>query len=357
MLKKIQNLILIGLFFTTTGVLAGSSLPVPPDPDASAYNLLDIYYKISSSTFSYSAHTFAPTTTPDSTFVTLADIWNAIPPINVLEVDSLDSGVLVGGIYASSTDLLTIEPNLLSEKIATGTNIFGVMGSCLGPQIPTDSLVSYWPFDGNADDSVGNNDLSLAGNTSLAIGKDGEADTAYNFDGSGDYLYCTDANCGGTGKLDYIYGTGWTWGEWINPTSLGAIPHYNALLIGNRNAANTQGWNMVLNADGYVGCQVWTASGGNCGVNVFGLIATSTWSHVMCTHDGSEIVIYVNGEEAGSSTSQCSGLGSDSAGDFRIAKDNHAIVIDYNGRVDDARVYSRALTPEEVQTIYDLERP
>jgi len=357
MFKNIYNLILIGAFFMTTGVLAGSFTPSPVDPGASTYTLSDIYNKVSSSTFAYSAHDFAPASIPDGTFVTLADIWNIIPPLRTLVEGDLDSGILAGGIYASTTDLLTIEPNLLAENIATGTSLFGVVGNCVGPTIPVDDLVSYWPFDGNAEDSVGNNDLTLAGGASLAEGKDGESNTAYNFDGAGDYLYCTDANCGGTGKLDYIYGTGWTWGEWINPTSLGSPAHYNALLMGNRNQGNNKGWNMVLNTDNIIGCQIWMASGGNCAAYVSGVIATSTWAHIMCTHDGSEIILYMNGEEINSSTSGCSGLGSNSAGDFRIAKDNHSTTIDYNGRVDETRVYSRALTPEEVMNIYDLEKP
>jgi uncharacterized repeat protein (TIGR02543 family) len=308
--------------YATTTVIASSLTPQGSAGAVWGYSLDDIYELITNNaTTTAGAHDATPTTPPASSMHSLTDIYDAL--VNLIDDTQVRSGVVYLGVTG------TYEP---------------------------DFLISNWKMDGDVSDSFGNNDLTLAGNASLTTGLGGEANTAYSFDGTDDYLYCTDADCGGVGKLDYIYGTGWTWGEWIYPNTLGQSGK-NSLLMGNRNSANNKGWNMVLSPDGF-GCQIWTSTGGNCGAYVSGQISISTWSHVMCTHDGSKITLYINGEEVNTSSSNCSGLGSDSEGEFRIGKDNHsASNKDYNGKVDEVRVYSKALSAADIQDIYNSERP
>ncbi|MBT6636492.1 MAG: Ig-like domain-containing protein, partial [Candidatus Marinimicrobia bacterium] len=51
------------------------------------------------------------------------------------------------------------------------------------------SLVAYYPFNGNAEDITSNGrDLTVTGDTSLTFGKDNSSNSAYYFDGNGDYL-------------------------------------------------------------------------------------------------------------------------------------------------------------------------
>jgi len=128
MFKQIYISILLGIFFLGASVLAGTFTPTPASPGASPYTLSDIYDRISSNTFSYSAHSFNPATTPDSTGITLTQLWNIIPPHQTLAAHGLDSGTLAAGIYGA-TDLTIVEPNLIAANIATGTSIFGVVGT------------------------------------------------------------------------------------------------------------------------------------------------------------------------------------------------------------------------------------
>jgi hypothetical protein len=77
----------------------------------------------------------------------------------------------------------------------------------------------------------------------------------------------------------------------------------------------------------------------------------NTWVHVFATYDGSAIRAYVNGEEVGSAAAE---------GDLFINTD--ALTIgDYGGyggwtkfggRIDDVRVYRRALSAQEVRLLY-----
>ncbi len=125
MLKKVYSLIILGILFL--GVMVWAAVPEP-----GAYTLSDIYNKIIDGTEA-SAHDFAPATTPASTFVTLTQIWEAIPSFNTLVEGDLATGIFPAGIYSDDIDLLTIEPNLLAENIATGTVMFGITGTCVPP--------------------------------------------------------------------------------------------------------------------------------------------------------------------------------------------------------------------------------
>jgi hypothetical protein len=134
-IKVIFPLFIAVTLFISASTFAGTFTPSPAVPNAGSYTLSDIYNKISSDTFSYLPHTFSPADPPADTFVTLTQIWNIIPQINVPSVHGLDSGVLNGGIY-HLTDLAVIEPNLTASNIATGTVIFGVVGTKLDLTAP-----------------------------------------------------------------------------------------------------------------------------------------------------------------------------------------------------------------------------
>ncbi|MBI2595346.1 four helix bundle protein [Candidatus Daviesbacteria bacterium] len=79
-------------------------------------------------------------------------------------------------------------------------------------------------------------------------------------------------------------------------------------------------------------------------------ISTSTWAHVVGTYDGKEVRIFVNGvlEESSSTTTS-------------VVNDTNALRIgstsggfNFQGRVDEVRVYNRAISPAEVSQLYNF---
>ena len=122
MLKKIYSLIIIATLFFLGIVFADV-------PEPGLYTLSDIYSKITDGDYSYSAHEFAPITGPASTFKTLTEIWEAIPPFKTLVENDLDTGIFPAGIYSTDTDLSLIDTDLVASNIATGTMMFGVEGT------------------------------------------------------------------------------------------------------------------------------------------------------------------------------------------------------------------------------------
>tara|TARA_B100000767_G_scaffold81987_1_gene78931 strand:- start:946 stop:1185 length:240 start_codon:yes stop_codon:yes gene_type:complete len=62
-----------------------------------------------------------------------------------------------------------------------------VISNSLLSQIPTNGLVGYWPFSGNANDSSGNNLNGTVNGAVLTEDRFGNSSSAFNFDGIDDY--------------------------------------------------------------------------------------------------------------------------------------------------------------------------
>lgn len=99
----------------------------------------------------------------------------------------------------------------------------------------------------------------------------------------------------------------------------------------------------------------WTAAGGQ--VNTTGSLPIGQWSHITAVGAGTELRLYVNGIEVASGGSATANYGT-SAYNFKIGEGVYDPSGSYlNGRVDDVRVFSRAICPEEVWNLYKGGRP
>jgi len=353
MLKRIYILILLGILFTSANVLAGSFTPSPASPGAGGYTLSDVYNKISSSTYSYSSHAFDPTQGPAGTYFTLADIWNIIPAFITLAVNDLDSGIWGAGIYATTTDLSVIEPDLVEEKISSESSLFGVTGSCRG--IPTDGLISYWSFDdGTADDPVGGYDGTIDGAT-ITNGIKGP-DTAFRFDGVSNRIDFP------VPILDSVKTQTGTWCTWLYSTDL--LDNTKVMMFGD------------TDLDSYVQLELNSTQGlraksRNTAQEVAWQINVTTppsgdpFVFICLVHDGTEPSIYVNGTKPAqtfmTSLDKTIWLGDIPGIDRgqigcadKASLGGHDF---YRGTIDEVRVYDRNLSTQEILDIYNITKP
>lgn len=81
-------------------------------------------------------------------------------------------------------------------------------------------------------------------------------------------------------------------------------------------------------------------------------LAVNTWTHLAATYDGAMLRLYVNGVQVASRAQ--TGSISVSSGSLRIGGDNIWGEF-FQGRVDEVRIYNRALSPAEIQT--DMNTP
>ncbi|MBT3266122.1 DUF5117 domain-containing protein [Candidatus Poribacteria bacterium] len=83
-------------------------------------------------------------------------------------------------------------------------------------------------------------------------------------------------------------------------------------------------------------------------------VPAETWTHVAVTYDGGTVTLYVNGE-AGGSGSAASPLPGNAL-PLRIGADSNGEGL-FSGRIDEVRVYDRALSADEVAQNHDADRP
>jgi len=69
-----------------------------------------------------------------------------------------------------------------------------VVNAQIPSYVPADGLVGYWPFSGNANDLSPNTNNGTVNGATLTTDRFGNADSAYNFDGTSNFISIEDNN-------------------------------------------------------------------------------------------------------------------------------------------------------------------
>lgn len=205
-------------------------------------------------------------------------------------------------------------------------------------ELPTEDLVAYWPFDGNADDMAGDNHGIVAGAT-LVQDRFGVAQNAFSFDGD-DWITIEDSPTLTLGSGPF------TLAAWINLSSYGDEGGYY-LLSHSEGAGNATKWFFWLANDGIRFVSHPAPGGIPLGAATFNL---NQWYHVAIRRSGLELRAYVDGELIG-----INGLFvsvPDPGGIFQIGTESDRPNGVYKGVMDDVRFYKRALSRRQIQTLY-----
>ena len=84
---------------------------------------------------------------------------------------------------------------------------FGLSASAQVPSyVPTNGLLGWWPFSGNASDQSGNGNNGTANGATLTTDRDGTANSAFNFNGLNQNI---DGNLAGLSSLTSSTLTAW----------------------------------------------------------------------------------------------------------------------------------------------------
>ena len=190
---------------------------------------------------------------------------------------------------------------------------------------PRENFVSYWKLDGDAIDSVGSNDGTVNGATFV----DGFYNQCASFDGTDDYISTPYGADFGTGDFSFSC--------WINLQD--DSNNYESF-------ASTYDGSVGLIFGLYTTDIRAYASGDEISSSEFSF---NEWHHYAAIRDDGELKLYMNGVQVGS-TSSTSDVNSSENLEFgrRPTNNQHA-----KGEIDDVRIYDRALTPLEVQQLYE----
>jgi glucose/arabinose dehydrogenase len=190
----------------------------------------------------------------------------------------------------------------------------------------------------NANDQSGNGNTGslTSGAARTASGKYG---SAASFDGTDDVMVVPDAN-----SLDLS--SGMTLEAWVYPTT--TLSNWKAILQKESDAYFLNG-NTSNDKVGVGG----TFAGSCCTVlESPGALPANQWTHVAGTYDGAQLRLYLNGTQVASQarTGSLQVTGSP----LRIGGNTYSTEF-FPGRIDEVRVYNRALSQSEIQT--DMNTP
>ncbi|MEO6719375.1 MAG: DUF2341 domain-containing protein, partial [Ferruginibacter sp.] len=212
-------------------------------------------------------------------------------------------------------------------------------------QIPSANLIGNYKFNGNAYSETGSNNGTLQNSPALASDRFGVASGAYSFDGSSQYVSTANS---------YVNPTNFTVSIWFKTatTSGGMLAGFGNAQTGSSGSNDRK---IYMNNAGMVYFGVYT--GTTVTVNSPLSYNDNTWhlaTATMSTTAG--MVLYIDGVQVASNANTVS---QNYTGYWRIGYDNigfwPSVPTSYyfNGTLDDALVYQRALTSAEVSTLYN----
>ena len=230
---------------------------------------------------------------------------------------------------------------LLFASLVLSINSFG--------QIPTNGLVGYWPFNGNANDESGKGNNGIVSGATLTTDRFGNLNSAYSFDGSNDFIQVADNDI-----LSLTFNT-FCISFWININSFTK----NMGILAKRTlggvAASNWEYNMqIRSSNESYETYLWN-SAGNCGVfsgpNAI-VTKSKIWVNYILTSDGSNIKLYKDGilVDQGTKLTTCSF--SNGTGPLTIGVGggwNESVY--FNGLIDDVRIYNRSLSDLEISSL------
>ena len=247
-----------------------------------------------------------------------------------------DSGY-IGLNNSSPSETLDINGDVnIKEKVVDNSIISG--------------LVGHWKFDGNTDDSSGNNNHAIAiADISNVPNYKGEPNKALIFDGTHDYVTTGNINTG-SGGLG-ITTNRITVSCWAKSNEATGNWSANGCLISKRdgfvlhpNSGNKTIYFMIRDGSTTYFSGTYT------------MTDIQTWHLYTGTYDGSYVRLYIDSVEVIKTSHSDKTIYND-GGPLRIGVDDYADSSFpdrlFNGVISDVRIYNRALTAAEVYTIYN----
>jgi hypothetical protein len=235
---------------------------------------------------------------------------------------------------------------IVSNAYGAVTSSVATLSVLVGDSTPTNGLAAYYPFNGNANDASGNGKHGVNNGALMVADRFGNSSNAFAFDGT-DYV-SLDANRPVTGLQ-----TNFTISAWFraNDTSGGDIyvhrAHFRDIgLYWSRGTPLKPGsveWGIWDNSGQYHG--IWSSA-----------LVTNEWIQCVGTYDGLTQKLYING----ALVSSAPWSGTIDWNDAFIAEGIGGMSASgggylFNGAIDDVRVYTRALSTNEVAQLYVAE--
>ncbi|HNW97379.1 MAG TPA: T9SS type A sorting domain-containing protein [Bacteroidales bacterium] len=228
----------------------------------------------------------------------------------------------------------------------------------LGDKILTEGLVAYYPFNGNANDESGNGNNGTVYGATLVNDSCGNLNSAYNFDGINDSILVGEPVPASLQIQNEI-----TLSAWIYVTQ---YPASNTLgLIAGSQCDNCGYRGVTIFLDGRTDSDGQTCPAGHIHfqigdgswhvTNANSQVPLNRWVQIVATRKANENgKIYYNGVLQPSTSVAWTGSISYDNTMFAMGKQKDYSNRFFNGKMDEVRVYNRALNETEIQALYHM---
>ncbi|MEL0046858.1 MAG: LamG-like jellyroll fold domain-containing protein, partial [Deltaproteobacteria bacterium] len=208
------------------------------------------------------------------------------------------------------------------------------------PEPTQSSLLAHYKFNGNANDSSGNNLDGVVHNATLTADRFNNSDKAYSFDGSSYIEIPDDPILTNTASLSIS--------AWFKPVSSS-----NWTVILQKGSHDSDEEYVLAVTDQQVYFDVGASSGPY--IQQSAAINAGEWNHVVATHlrtNGTSVLkVFVNGQDIGGSVNGSSLSPGDNNQSLKIGtRTGHGQY--FEGQLDDIRIYGSVLSSEEVNLLY-----
>jgi hypothetical protein len=250
---------------------------------------------------------------------------------------SLSPSGLLSGIPTAAG---TYNFNILATDASASSNDQVFSLQIYAPTLPAADIISWWRGESNALDSIGTNNGTLVGGVTFAPGKAGQS---FALDGSTGYVSVPDSPSLQPASL--------TLEAWVMFYSASGEQGVFGKPLG---SATGDSFQLFLNNGVLEGGISDTSTTGAIITYPF-IPVTGRWYHLAFTFDEITTLesLYINGVQVSSAAADRY-IGYDTHPVFIGAdNDNGANVLFFNGRIDEAAIYGRALGSNEIASIYN----
>lgn len=243
------------------------------------------------------------------------------------------------------------KPLLIALIALTSTISFAQVPS----YVPTERLVAWWPFNGNANDESGNGNNGTVNGATLTTDRNGNTNQAYSFDGVDDLITIahsssldftnSELTISFWVKLDYFQ----TNGKWNNNIYKASYPNLNpfGFRCGFNNQNNGSNLNFYIANGSYSTARLITTdyqSG----------IGLNNWKNVVFVNDNVNLKIYIDGQFIREINNNGTTIGASTDPIYFGGPNQPNSSTDgyFAGHMDDIGFWNRALTADEVFELY-----
>ena len=206
-----------------------------------------------------------------------------------------------------------------------------------------DGLIAYYPFNGNANDESGNENHGTVHGATLIEDRFGNADSAYHFDGTDDYISVTDSESIRSPSSQ------WTVTAWVNNSDW-FVTNYSWSVVVSK-GVNSRQYGLAYTNNGIFSVLATESNFPTVTTNFN--FSLNTWYFIATLWNEGNTKVYINGESILDTNETNLSVVNHEA--LEIGRDQPGSTEYMIGMIDNIRIYNRALSESEIQQLNQMD--